>query len=289
MMHSAFAPGKLILMGEHAVVYGHPALALAVERGMTVSLTERKGATLLSDSPIHDSRLMEALLTVLPEEGVGVTIDSTLPTGRGMGSSAALAVALGRASMAREGLGRDPEELNRRAFQIERIFHGTPSGIDHTVSMLGGALRYWRTETGPRFEPIELSHLPIVVIDSGTTGNTAEMVAKVAAKQPDVRLELAEMATLLNSTLPALKQGDLTTVGLAWLENHRLLQAVGVSTELLDQIVRLAVDGGATGAKLAGAGGGGVVIALAPEPTAVIEQAKAAGFNAFVTASYPAE
>jgi len=288
-MHSAFAPGKLILMGEHAVVYGHPALAIAVERGMTVSLTDKKGPTSLTNTHIDDSRLTEALLTLLPEQGVSVTIDSTLPTGRGMGSSAALAVALGRASMEREGLGPDPAELNRRAFKIERVFHGTPSGIDHTVSMLGGALRYWRTASGPQFEAIDLPHLPIVVIDSGTTGNTAEMVAKVAAKQPAVHRELTEMAELMHSTLPALKTGDLVNVGLAWLENHRLLQAVGVSTPLLDQIVRLAVDGGATGAKLAGAGGGGVVIALAPEPEAVIEGATAAGFNAFTTGCYPSK
>jgi len=286
-MHSAFAPGKLILMGEHAVVYGHPALAMAVERGMTVSLKDRKGPTALVNAQINDPRLAQALLTVLPEEGVGVTINSTLPTGRGMGSSAALAVALGRASLAREGLEADPAEINRRAFKVERVFHGTPSGIDHTVSMLGGALRYWRTESGPQFEAVDLPPLPIVVIDSGIAGNTAEMVAQVAAKQPAAHRDLAEMANLLDGTLPALKKGDWVAVGHAWLENHRLLQAVGVSTPLLDRLVRLAVDAGATGAKLAGAGGGGVVIALAPEPEAVIGQAEAAGFNAFVTGCYP--
>ena len=287
MTHTAFAPGKLILMGEHAVVYGHPALAIAVDRGMTVTLRDRPGPTGIDQAWVSDSRLDAALGTVLPAEGVGVTVHSDLPIGRGMGSSAALAVALARASISREGKVETREEVNVRAFAVERIFHGNPSGIDHTVSMLGGAVQYRREDSGPVFDCIDLPPLPIVVIDSGAAGNTAELVGGVASRRPNVDAYLTQMGTLLTDTLPALRGGDLDAIGQAWHENHWLLKAIGVSTPTLDRIVRVATDAGAAGAKLAGAGGGGVVIALAEDPSAVISAAKRGGWDAFEVESTP--
>ena len=251
---SAFAPGKLILMGEHAVVYGHPALAIAVDRGTTVHLERRSGPTGLDMPWSDDPRLRDALLAILPPADVGVRIESTLPVGRGMGSSAALAVALARAAARLEGREASDDEINEGAFRVERVFHGNPSGIDHTVSMNGGALTYRRTPDGPRTERIELAPLPLVVIDSGSSGNTAEQVAGVRSRRPDVDEHLAAIGALLNDTLPALMSGDLEKIGRSWCENHRLLQAIGVSSPTLDHIVHLAADNGATGAKLAGAG-----------------------------------
>ena len=281
MSTSAFAPGKIILMGEHAVVYGHTALAMAVDRGMTVRLDERPGPTRLENSPIDDPRMGEALHRVLPQNGIGVHIASTLPIGRGMGSSAALAVALARASLQREGRTDTEDAVNERAFAVERVFHGSPSGIDHTVSMHGGAMLYRRTEAGPVFEPIQLPQLPIVVIDSGSAGNTATMVATVAGNLTRNAEYLACMGNLVATTLPALQRADLPAIGAAWSENHRLLQAIGVSTPLLDAIVDTAIAAGATGAKLAGAGGGGVVIALARDSEAVCAAAAEQGWGAF--------
>jgi len=281
MTVEAFAPGKLILMGEHAVVYGHPALAIAVNRGMRVRLHSRPGATGIDHSFADDPRLTEALHRVLPVAGVGVEIESTLPIGRGMGSSAALAVALGRASLKLEGKPVTSEAVNERAFAVERIFHGQPSGIDHTVSMRGGALLYNRTDIGPEFQRFELPDLPIVVIDSGSAGNTADMVRSVAERIEDVRPYLDQISELLQNTKAALQKGDLVAIGQAWHENHWLLRAIGVSTPTLDKIVRVAAESGATGAKLAGAGGGGVVIALAPNPGPLLVAAKQNGWDAF--------
>jgi len=289
MSASAFAPGKLILMGEHAVVYGHPALAMAVDRGLTVNLVEREGPTRLDEEWIDDDRLQSALDAVLPPDGIGVKLESSLPIGRGMGSSAALAVALAKAEMIRTGQPQTTDAINRAAFAVERIFHGSPSGIDHTVSMRGGTLRYQRTEDGPTFEPVTLPALPLVVIDSGTAGNTAEMVAKVAADRPKLDPYLVQIGQLLDATMPALKSGDWKAVGQAWHENHWLLRAIGVSTPVLDQIVRVAEDAGATGAKLAGAGGGGVVIALAPNPAEILNAAAQNGWDAFEVSCHPAE
>lgn len=287
MSASAFAPGKIILMGEHAVVHGHKALAMAVDRGMTVRLEERPGPTQLDSPSIHDPRMDAALRCVLPETGVGVHIHSTLPIGRGMGSSAALAVALARSALKREGRPPTHDAVNAHAFAVERVFHGAPSGIDHTVSMHGGAMLYQRNEAGPTFEPIELPPLPIVVIDSGTAGNTATMVAKVANNIVGNAAHLAAMGDLLAQSLPALQRGDDTAIGEAWRENHRLLQAIGVSTPTIDTIVNAAIEAGATGAKLAGAGGGGIVIALAPDPQAVCSAATQRGWNAFPVAQAP--
>ncbi len=289
MTASAFAPGKLILMGEHAVVYGHPALAMAVDRGMTVDLHDRAGPTGLDEQWIDDDRLLGALEAVLPSHGVGVRIQSNLPIGRGMGSSAALAVALARAELKRRGESQTYDSINSTAFAVERIFHGNPSGIDHTVSMRGGTLRYQRTDCGPTLEPVTLPAMPIVVIDSGSAGNTSDMVQRVASDRSTLDPYLTQIGQLLDATLPALQHGDWKAVGQAWHENHRLLRAIGVSTPTLDQIVRVAEEAGATGAKLAGAGGGGVVIALAPNPTSVLTAAAQNGWDAFEVSCHPAE
>ena len=287
MTHTAFAPGKLILMGEHAVVYGHPALAIAVNRGMSVSLTARDGPTKLECAAISDPRLDEALAQVLPESGWGVRIESTLPIGRGMGSSAALAVALSRASLSAQERPVTTDAVDALALRVERVFHGNPSGIDQTVCSRGGAIRFRRQAEQPIFEAVEIPELPIVVIDSGSAGNTAELVAGVASRRPGIDPYLDKMGDLFEATWPALLAGDLDAIGQAWHENHWLLRAIGVSTPALDFLTRLATDSGALGAKLAGAGGGGVVIALAPEPEPVLEAIQAAGFEAYLVEQYP--
>jgi len=284
---SAFAPGKIILMGEHAVVYGHPAIAMAVDRGMTVTLREHSGPTAVLKGQISDPRLDKALQTVLPADGVSVQIESNLPIGRGMGSSAALAVALARASLEWEGMPLTEQEVNTRAFAVERIFHGNPSGIDHTVSMGGGALMYRKGSAKPVYEPIKIPSLPVVVIDSGTAGNTADMVQNVRQRFTAVEAYLNQIGELVTATLPALTTGDLPAIGQAWHENHWLLKAIGVSNATLDEIVRVAENEGSYGAKLAGAGGGGVVIALSDEPNAIITAANAKGWQAFQIFSSP--
>ena len=161
------APGKLILCGEHAVVHGQPAIALAVDRSTTVDLVERPGPSTLDVTPIDDARLWGGLRTLLPADGFGVRIRTDLPIGRGMGSSAALAVALIRALAQREGRWADLEECTRLGFLMERVFHGEPSGIDHTVSACGGALLYRRAPDGPVWSRLPVPNLPLVVLDSG--------------------------------------------------------------------------------------------------------------------------
>jgi mevalonate kinase len=278
-----YAPGKLILSGEHAVVHGHLCLALAVTLGTTVTLTRREGPTGIDDAPFSDARLDDALSAILPPEGIGVAIETDLPVGRGMGSSAALAVALVRARAVLSGRVADFEECHREGFAIERVFHGNPSGVDHTVSAMGGGVKYRR---GQPITPLPLPPLTLVVMDTGIAGNTAELVAGVAAL-PDGTALLSEIGALTEAVADAL-HGPPDALGALLTENHRLLRGIGVSSPLLDALVGAALSAGAYGAKLAGAGGGGVALALVADPEPVLRAARALGAEAFVARVAPA-
>lgn len=275
--------GKLILCGEHAVVYGHPALAMAVDRRTTVRLTPRPGP-LEARGDIVDDRLIPALRTVLPPEGWLVDIGTDLPVGRGMGSSAALAVALIRAESASRGHAPSVDEVFERAFAVERVFHGNPSGLDHAVSARGGLLRY-RRGPPPSFEPLPLPSWRLVVLDSGVAGDTKQLVAGVASRRPTVDADLDRIGELVLEATAALD--DPQALGPLLTENHGLLRRIGVSTPQLDDLVALALKAGALGAKLAGAGGGGVVLALVEDPEPVLRAAAAAGVPAFPTRPVP--
>lgn len=296
-----FAPGKLILAGEHAVVYGYPALALAVNRGTTVTARRRPGASALAAASWRDAsgaerpfppdpRLQAAIAAVLPPQGVEVQVRSTLPPGRGMGSSAALAIALVRALAALEERPLDFDVCHAEGFKVERVFHGNPSGLDHAVATLGGSLAYRRLEGGRlSLERCPAPPLKLVVLDSGSAGDTAAMVAGVAARRPEVDPVLAEIGLLvaeLRATLGGSPEGS--RVGPLLTQNHRLLQRIGVSTPALDGLVALALGAGAAGAKLAGAGGGGVVLALTDDPEALLQAAHARGVVAFPAEVHPA-
>lgn len=275
--------GKLILAGEHAVVYGHPALAMAVDRGFTTTLTPEPGPLQL---PVEDPRLRAVVQDALPEGGYKVQIESTLPLGRGMGSSAALAVSLVRAVASARGEQLDPAVEWERVFAIEQRFHGTPSGVDQAVSARGGVVRFRR---GP---PPEITALPhpdweVVVLDSGKAGDTRTMVDKVRALRPAIDPILSAIGALVDQAQAVLtaprELGPLLT------ENHRLLQQIGVSTPTLDTLVDLALSAGAHGAKLSGAGGGGVVLALVGDPAPILTAARERGISAFCCRAAPSD
>jgi mevalonate kinase len=278
--------GKLILSGEHAVVYGHPAIAIAVDRGVTARLRRRPGPTATELHTPADDRMVQALRVVLPGEGWCVDLESDLPLGRGMGSSAAIAVALVRAWAAASGETLDHDAVWERAFEVERIFHGTPSGLDHAVSCRGGALRYQKGPP-PRFEPLPCPTWPLVVLDSGVAGDTRALVDAVRARRPGIDSVLDEIGALVTAVEQALH--DPARLGPLLTENHRLLQRIGVSNHALDELVQLALDAGAFGAKLAGAGGGGVVLALTADPDRLLAQARDRQVPAFSCRPVPAE
>jgi len=284
----ARAPGKLILAGEHAVVYGHPAIAIAVDRGTTVTLHADTGPTRLGRCAVRDDRVLPGLLTVLPGEGLRVDIDSDLPVGRGMGSSAALSVAVVRAHAALRGEPLDFRTTHARAFGPERHFHGDPSGVDHAVSALGGGVRYVKRPAGPVITPLDLPDLQLVVVDSGSAGDTGALVAGVRARRPGIDPLLDRIGSLVDALETGLRSGaSPSDLGAILDENHSLLRQIGVSTPSLDAIVHTCRTAGAHGAKLAGAGGGGVVLALVDDPAPVLGAVAAAGWSAFSVGAAP--
>lgn len=277
--------GKLVLCGEHAVVYGHPAIAVAVDRRTDVRLAARPGPTAIH-SAHADDRLREALLEVIEPEGLDVEVDTELPVGRGMGSSAALAVALVRARAAAGGEAPlDPDEVYRRAMPVERRFHGNPSGVDVAVSARGGCLWFRRGEP-PIRETIEPGPWSFVVLDSGCAGDTRELVAGVAARRPGIDADLDAIGALVEDARRVLH--DPVALGERLTHNHELLRRIGVSTPALDELVALALGAGAHGAKLAGAGGGGVVLALVDDAEPVLAAARSRGVAAFATRPWTA-
>ncbi|GDX79578.1 hypothetical protein LBMAG42_13890 [Deltaproteobacteria bacterium] len=257
----ASAPGKIILIGEHAVVYGHRAIAAAVDLCTTVTLRRRPGPSRIEDGGDEDPRLAIALGTLLPAEGVAVSIRSTLPVGCGMGSSAALAVATVRALARLEGREASLKECIDRGFVLERVFHGNPSGLDHTVSASGGALVYRRGE--PAEELVVGRALRLVIANTGVPADTAEMVARVRQRNPTELL--MRVGALVEMTATRIASGE--PIGEFLREAHRMMRLMGVSTPRLDELCRAMEGAGSTGAKLAGAGGGGIVIALVDERT----------------------
>ncbi|MBN1336231.1 MAG: mevalonate kinase [Deltaproteobacteria bacterium] len=275
------AAGKVILLGEHAVVYGHPALAAAVPMYTRITLRAGTGPTRAVRAAVRDARLLEALARLLPHRGVDVEIRTELPVGRGMGSSASLAVALVRAAADLAGDTLAPETAFARALEVERLFHGNPSGIDVAVILREGAMWYRR---GPppeaRRQPLPTT-LPLVVLDTGAAGDTGALVAAVAGRRPAVDPILERIGQLADRAVPVL--GDLPALGALFDEAHGLLRDLGVSTPPIEELATFAREHGALGAKPSGAGGGGVVIALTrPGEEETLRRAAGwAGINAF--------
>ena len=286
------APAKLILSGEHSVVYGHPAVAVAVDRSTRVTLRaldDPEAPTLVTSAATAVvPTLRDALTRVVPEVGLHIGTQSDIPIGRGMGSSASLAVALVRAWCAARGVDATHDTVSEGAFEVERVFHGTPSGVDHGVIQRGGAVRFQRASAGITLTPLRCGHLPLVVLDSGVAGNTLELVAGVRARRDALRTTLDAMGRLTEQVVAELhgaaaqpESARLVPLGALLTENHALLRTLGVSTPHLDHLVDFALQHGALGAKLSGAGGGGVVVALAPDPQPLLTAARRAGHAAF--------
>lgn len=291
--------GKVIVAGEHAVVFGHAAVAGALDRGVQACAARRPGPlTLAVDGSFavavtagDDHPVAVALTTIADalgvSDGVAVTATATVPAGAGLGSSAALTVAIARALGAVVGRPLDPDAAAALANAGERAFHGTPSGLDAALAARGGWGRFVR---GAGLTAIAAPPLPLVIGLSGQPRSTAAMVARVAAARAAapaaIDARLTRLGALAEAVAAALPDGAAgwPAIGLAMIEAHDELAALGVSTARLDELVAAARGAGALGAKLTGGGGGGAIIALAPDdPAAVLAAWAARGAPGFVT------
>ena len=281
---AALAAGKVILLGEHGVVYGRHALALPIPGAVAVTLTE-------SDALIHDlpAEFVDLLLGQMGVEDTQwrISVDSRLPFGKGLGSSAAIAVAIVRAFDQQLDLGLDDERVNAIAFECEKLAHGTPSGVDNTLSTYARPMLFCN-DGGLQVTTIEVADTPPLLIAWGDEkGRTSEQVAGVRDRraQAPARFDALfdEMDSLSRQGADLLRAGDWQALGALMDLCHGLLNAIGVSTPNLERMVTLARQAGAAGAKLTGAGGGGSIVALCPDGVDAVEQAlQRAGYQTLV-------
>jgi mevalonate kinase len=274
----ASACGKVLLFGEHAVVHGVEAIAAGLPEGVSGEVTARDGQERLvvpawnidcaSTDEARPALAYAALLRTLPKEvrGRSVTLATTLPAGAGLGSSAAMSVAIARTLLADAAIEAAESVVFEAAMAAERVFHGNPSGLDHAAAMRGGVIRY-RRGTPPSVAPVTCAvPLRLIVAQVTAGADTAKMVHGVRARRDREPLAvdplLKGIAGVVAGAIEAIGVGDQRRIGELMDINHGILAALGVSTAELDSTCHLARSEGAFGAKLTGAGGGGCIIAL---------------------------
>lgn len=290
----ASACAKLILCGEHAVVYGRPAIALPVASIRAIARVQFTGSGGISLHALDQERswlvepgtsdsfgeLVLHTLTALAIHGphhLRIEMTSQIPIASGMGSGAAVATAIVRALAAAAGRELSPEQVSTLVYESERRFHGTPSGIDNTVVAFERPIWFVRATAPdgtlmPTIEPVTISApFTLLVGDTGQRSATRLPVGEVrrrwqaSPKRYDERFD--QVAALVHQARAALAHGDQGVLGAILSENHTLLKQIGVSNQALNRLVQAALDAGALGAKLSGAGWGGVMFALVTPAT----------------------
>jgi mevalonate kinase len=286
---TAFGPGKIIVIGEHAAVYGEPVLAGAIDRGVTAH--GREGQCRIEAPPELTEAQAEALQRAFAKAAgrlkvpmIQVRVTSDLPVAVGLGSSAALSVAVSRLLLQAAGKTATVNAVRALAAAMEGEFHGTPSGVDHTTSARGELVLYRRegpTKTVKKKRPVRM-----VVALAGVRTPTKTTVAGLRerrARWPKRYARLFhEIGTLASEGAKAVARGDLAELGDLMNVNHGLLWAMQLSSERLDAMVRRLRSLGARGAKLTGAGGdGGACIGLFDDPTEAVARLTAEGVQCF--------
>ncbi|MFB6254919.1 MAG: mevalonate kinase [Halobacteriaceae archaeon] len=295
-MVTVSAPGKVYLFGEHAVVYGEPAVPCAISRRATVTVRERDDNSLIVNAkdlslegftveysgginaqPDIDvsEHLVEAAMAYIetaisqvrehtnrPNAGVEVTIESNLPLGAGLGSSAAVVVSTIKGGITELGGTISDEKLAQRAYQVEHIVQdGRASRADTFCSTMGGAVRV----EGDDCNQLDAPTLPFIVGYDGGSGDTRELVSMVQSLKDEYSFAAETISTIgdiVRTGESLIQTGQMNELGDLMNFNHGLLSALGVSSRTLDSMVWAAREAGADGAKLTGAGGSGCIVAL---------------------------
>jgi mevalonate kinase len=279
------APAKIILFGEHAVVYGQPAIAVPftaltatadstpgpagsgltiVAHDMSVVHRVQPGDQGADDALVVAAQLtLKKLGTTTPD--LNIDIRSSIPVASGFGSGAAVSAALIRELSAAMGSPLDGDELNALVYEVEKVHHGTPSGIDNTVVVKGRPVYFVRGQEPESFTIGKT--ITLIIANSGvpaSTRDTVRAVRKLYEADPDTYRQYFEhIGAIVRSARRAIEQGELAEIGSLMNRNHVALRLLTVSAPFLDSLTQAACDAGAVGAKLSGGGRGGNVIALA--------------------------
>lgn len=294
--------GKVILFGEHFVVYGLPAIASAVADSTLAEATfaraagafpggvgpgtfvlEGKGWTLYDSRPetpgyknekaVEQKKSIQLMLAFLKidtsKTPLAIMLAGNLKAASGVGASAASCAAVARALSGLLGLGLTDERINEVAHEGEKGYHGTPSGIDDTAATYGGLFLFRKGQPKNQVEPIKIpGPIEIVMGNTGLTASTSTVVNGVKerrASEPEKFERIfADAETVVHESKKALEAGDLKKVGALMNRNHDLLVEIGVSGKKLDRLVEIARKEGAPGAKITGTGVGGYMVALTP-------------------------
>nr|AYV97158.1 mevalonate kinase [Haslea ostrearia] len=277
--------GKLILFGEHFVVYKVPALvgAVSMYTDCDVEFVETPGVEVIDDRPAVPNYKVKkkeeadhAIDLVLKhfnmdteKQGLKLHFGGDLTCVSGIGASAAQVVSLSRALSLALPKAMTEDEINAAGYEGEKGYHGTPSGIDNTAATFGGVLKFQRTDGDPIFTKKKITTpIRIVYASTGMTSSTTEVVGDVKAKKEadpawfdDL---LQKYLVLVEKGEKAIDEGDMVTLGALLNENHTLCQSLTVSCKELDDLVTAAREAGAIGAKMSGTGRGGLMLALTP-------------------------
>jgi len=291
-MTSATAPGKIILFGEHAVVYNRPAIAVPVFQVHASATIEPRAGPVEIDAPdisrhytLGNAPADDPLAVMIrqtcarlgkPPKDFSVHIESTIPVARGLGSGAAVSVALARALAGFFQGELSRSEVSALAFEVETLYHGTPSGIDNTVIAFERPVYFVKEHPTESFR-VERP-FTLAIADTGVAASTRSVVGAVrtAWETDRSRYEAIfdRIGTLARAARTAIEFGDVDALGPLMIENQRLARMMGISSAEIDNLTNAAMRAGARGAKLSGAGRGGNVIALVEESTqAKVEQA----------------
>ncbi len=281
------APAKIILFGEHAVVYGQPAIAIPFTAlhatadatpspsgvGLTIAahdigqvLHVRRNDETPDNALTYAAQLTLARLAWgnRPLPDLNIDIRSTIPVSSGLGSGAAVSAALIRELSSALGSPLEGDDLNALVYEVEKMHHGTPSGIDNTVIVKATPVFF---VSGKDPESFSIGRdLTFVIADSGIQGSTKETVGAVRElyeqHSETIGAFFDEIGALVREARKAIQQGNMRDIGQLMNRNHGLLKTLTVSCDPLDTLIGAARTAGALGAKLSGGGRGGNVIAL---------------------------
>jgi mevalonate kinase len=295
--------GKTILFGEHFVVYGLPGIASAISDYTEAKVTDSEKFEFIDERPSTKGykekkkqeiqRQIDALLNYFnlnQNSKIKITLKGNLKCASGVGASAALATSIARALNEKLEKGFNDEKINEIAFLAEEAGSGPASGIDNTCSVFGGMISFTKNLKGGKnkIELIESKEtIEIVLANSGITQETKKIVAEVKEWKQQNQKEFEriekEYLQIYKEGLNALKEGKTQFLGRLMDKNHTLLQKITVSSDLMDEMQKIALNAGALGAKLTGTGRGGLMVCLAPGKELQEKVAKAFEENGFKT------